>query len=232
MAPAGFRFAPDQSQSGSGSPVAGPTTTQQRRKRLVLLASRARACRREHEAIQQMIGGERETVDRPHPLGLAETQGRRDPELEAQPHHEPVYRPCPRMTPHVAWERSERRATASAERPVGALDKPPALLTRRAPQQCPHPARPLAADSLGRGLLHKSKLGRDYPHPRHRHRAHSPARHATENVNDTRAPVYACRSGAQLISTLHPVSLLPSAGSAHASHRTNSSDARSGPATR
>src|SRR5450755_430273 len=194
--------------------------------RPVLLASRARARRREHQAIQQMIGGERETVDRSHPLGLTETQDRGDPELEAQPHHQTVHRPCPRMTPYVTWERTERRATASAERPVGCLDKPPALLTRRAPQQCPHPPRALAAESLRRGLLHQSKLGRDYPHPRHRHRAHSPARHAAENVTHPRAPTHACRSAAKLISNLHPVSLPPSAASAHASYTMDSSDAR------
>ena len=42
-----------------------------------------------------MVGGQGQAVDWAHTLGLAEAQGGRDPQLEAQPHHQPVYRSCP-----------------------------------------------------------------------------------------------------------------------------------------
>jgi hypothetical protein len=33
-----------------------------------------RACRREHQAVEQVVGGQREAIDQTHSLGLAEAQ--------------------------------------------------------------------------------------------------------------------------------------------------------------
>src|SRR5450755_4560469 len=99
-----------------------------------------------------MVGGQREAVDETYTLSLAEAQGRCDPQLEAQPHHQPVHRSCRRMTSQLARQRAEGRAAASAKGPMRGLEQPPALLTRRPPQQGAQSAGLLAAEGLRRSL--------------------------------------------------------------------------------
>ena len=56
-----------------------------------LLASPAVARPGEHQAVEQVVGGERQAVDRPWALGLAQAQHGRDPECKTRRSHPP----CP-----------------------------------------------------------------------------------------------------------------------------------------
>ena len=168
------------------------------------LASRGRARRRYHKAVQHVVGGQRQAVDQARTLGLAEAQGRRDPQLEAQPHHQPVHWSCPRTAPDRAGQRAECRAPASAKGPVSGLDKPLALGAWRPPQQGAHAARLLAPEGLGWSLLHEPELGGDHPHSGHGHRTDSPARSAAEYVAHTGANVPSLRSRCPAHLRFHP----------------------------
>jgi len=159
-----------------------------------------------------MVGGQREAVDRAYAFRLAEAQGGRDPELEAQPHNQTVHRSCPRMAPQLAGQRTEGRAAASAEGPVRRLDQPPALPTRRPPQQGAHAARPLTAEGLRWSLFYQPKFGRHHPHARHGHRADSPARCTAEHVTHTRTDVIPGRAGTRPISNVHVTETTPLVG--------------------
>jgi hypothetical protein len=155
-----------------------------------------------------MVAGQRETVDHTHPLGLTEAQKGRDPEFEAQPYQQPVYRSCPAMAPDPTGQRTESSTPAGTERPMGSLDKAPALVPRRAPQQGAYPTRALAGEGLRRGLFHQPQLGRHDPHSRHRHRAKSPARSPAENVTHPRTNVRSCGGNDRLTSSYHKARLL------------------------
>jgi hypothetical protein len=110
-----------------------------------------------------------------------------------QPHQQPVQRSGPRVPAHRARQRSECRAAGSAEGPVRGLDEPAAPLARRPPQQSAHARRPLAAEGLGWSLFHHPELGRDHPHPGHRHRADDPRRSAAEHITDARPGIASLR---------------------------------------
>lgn len=86
-----------------------------------------------------MVGGQRETVDRTHPLGLAQAQGGGNRQLKPQPHHQAVGRPRPLTAAQSAGQRAEGRTAARPERPVGGLDQAATLPARRSAYQATQP---------------------------------------------------------------------------------------------
>ena len=80
------------------------------------------ASRGQNPAVEQVVGGEGESVDWAQASGLRESQGGRDHQLEAQPDYESVRRSCPPTVTDRAGERAVGRSAGSAEGPVGGLD--------------------------------------------------------------------------------------------------------------
>src|SRR5918992_5488617 len=62
---------------------------------------------RQHEPVEQVVGGEAEPLDRPHLTGLLEAENRRQRHLEAEPHEQPVRRARPGAAPLVVGQRAE-----------------------------------------------------------------------------------------------------------------------------
>src|SRR5687768_2852014 len=74
-----------------------PTRTRRagERSAFVLILAGPGAHFRQHEAVQQVVGGQRAAFERAHLAGLLEAQARRQSQLEAQPYRQPVHRAGP-----------------------------------------------------------------------------------------------------------------------------------------
>jgi hypothetical protein len=140
-----------------------------------------------------VVGGQRKAVGWAYALGLAQAERRRDPQLKAQPDHQPVDRTRPAAAAQRARQRSERGAAARAESPVGGLNQPRTLPARRASQQSTQAAGALATERVRRSLLHQPELARHHVHAGHRHRPYRPARGAMEDVAHVKASLQSLR---------------------------------------
>ena len=69
---------------------------------------------REDQAVEHVVGGQRETIDQSYALGPAEREDGRDPQLEPQPHDQPIHRTRPKdgAAPHAHVRDDDDRATS------------------------------------------------------------------------------------------------------------------------